>query len=55
VSESLGLSDIKDREWAIFKSCAIKGEGLWEGLDWLVGALKNGGGEKNKGQIETNT
>eukprot|EP01121_Diplochlamys_sp_Union-15-3_P011496 TRINITY_DN3343_c0_g1_i4.p1 TRINITY_DN3343_c0_g1~~TRINITY_DN3343_c0_g1_i4.p1 ORF type:complete len:209 (-),score=30.63 TRINITY_DN3343_c0_g1_i4:125-667(-) len=41
VSEELGLSTIKDRQWAIFKSSAVKGEGLYEGLDWLVGALSN--------------
>ncbi|KAJ1656862.1 Arf GTPase arl1 [Dispira simplex] len=34
VSESLGLSRLRDRQWAIYKTSAVKGEGLNEGLDW---------------------
>lgn len=34
VSEGLSLHMIKNRQWAIFKTSAIKGEGLFEGLDW---------------------
>lgn len=34
VSEKLGLSELKDRQWSIFKCCATKGEGLEPGLDW---------------------
>eukprot|EP00297_Palpitomonas_bilix_P025249 CAMPEP_0113879084 /NCGR_PEP_ID=MMETSP0780_2-20120614/7038_1 /TAXON_ID=652834 /ORGANISM="Palpitomonas bilix" /LENGTH=63 /DNA_ID=CAMNT_0000865619 /DNA_START=474 /DNA_END=665 /DNA_ORIENTATION=- /assembly_acc=CAM_ASM_000599 len=34
ISESLGLSGIKNRQWQIFKASALKGEGLNEGLDW---------------------
>jgi ADP-ribosylation factor-like protein 1 len=36
VSEALGLDTLKERQWSIHKSCAIKGEGLDEGLDWCV-------------------
>lgn len=36
VSEALGLHTLKGRQWTIMKSCAIKGEGLEEGLDWSV-------------------
>lgn len=36
VSEGLGLDTLKNRQWSIHKSCAIKGEGLEEGLDWCV-------------------
>lgn len=36
VSEALGLDTLKGRQWTIMKSCAIKGEGLEEGLDWYV-------------------
>jgi hypothetical protein len=36
VSEGLGLDTLKGRQWAIHKACAIKGEGLEEGLDWWV-------------------
>ncbi|GAA5825895.1 Arf family GTPase ARL1 [Sporobolomyces salmoneus] len=41
VSEGLGLDTLKNRQWSIHKSCAIKGEGLEEGLDWLANALQN--------------
>jgi ADP-ribosylation factor-like protein 1 len=41
VAEGLGLPNIKNRDWAIFKTSAIKGEGLFEGLDWLSNMLKN--------------
>jgi ADP-ribosylation factor-like protein 1 len=34
VSEKLGLSELKDRQWSIHKCCATKGEGLEKGLDW---------------------
>lgn len=40
VAEALGLADIRNRDWAIFKTSAIKGEGLFEGLDWLSNTLK---------------
>ncbi|WVZ94281.1 hypothetical protein U9M48_040187 [Paspalum notatum var. saurae] len=36
ITESLELHKIKSRQWAIFKTSAIKGEGLFEGLDWYV-------------------
>lgn len=41
VAEGLGLTDIKNRTWSIYKTSAIKGEGLFEGLEWLSGALKS--------------
>jgi len=41
VSEALSLSSLKSRQWSIFKTSAIKGEGLHEGLDWLVNSLKS--------------
>ncbi|KAI7748767.1 hypothetical protein M8C21_014989 [Ambrosia artemisiifolia] len=44
VTESLELHKIKNRQWSIFKTSAIKGEGLFEGLDWLSNTLKSGGG-----------
>lgn len=36
MSEALGLDGEKGREWSIRGSCATKGEGLEEGLDWCV-------------------
>lgn len=43
VTEALNLHKIKNRQWAIFKTSAIKGEGLYEGLDWLSNTLKSRG------------
>ncbi len=40
VSKALGLDLLKDRQWSIFKTNAIKGEGVLEGLDWLVNTIK---------------
>lgn len=35
ISEELGLAGgEKGREWSVRGSCALKGEGLEEGLDW---------------------
>ena len=40
ISEALGLGNLQKRSWAIFKTSALKGSGLYEGLDWLVNTLK---------------
>ncbi len=40
VSQALGLSALKSRTWAIFKTSAKKGEGMDEAMDWLVNTLK---------------
>ncbi|KAJ1534640.1 Arf GTPase arl1, partial [Cladochytrium tenue] len=39
VSEALALTNLKNRQWTIFKCSALKGEGLTESLDWLVTAV----------------
>jgi ADP-ribosylation factor-like protein 1 len=40
ISEQLGLAGgEKGREWSVRGSCATKGEGLEEGLDWCVGSI----------------
>ena len=39
VSTGLGLTEIRDRQWAIFQSSAVQGHGINEGLDWLVSVL----------------
>eukprot|EP00009_Paramoeba_aestuarina_P007686 CAMPEP_0201506940 /NCGR_PEP_ID=MMETSP0161_2-20130828/763_1 /ASSEMBLY_ACC=CAM_ASM_000251 /TAXON_ID=180227 /ORGANISM="Neoparamoeba aestuarina, Strain SoJaBio B1-5/56/2" /LENGTH=129 /DNA_ID=CAMNT_0047901185 /DNA_START=501 /DNA_END=890 /DNA_ORIENTATION=- len=41
VSEALGLGALKDREWSIFKTSAVEGVGLYEGLDWLVNSISS--------------
>lgn len=40
LSEMLGLSTMKNRQWYIQATCATSGDGLYEGLDWLSNALK---------------
>ncbi|BBN19015.1 protein MpARFB1 [Marchantia polymorpha subsp. ruderalis] len=40
VCESLGLYSLQNRRWHIQGTCAPKGEGLYEGLDWLANILK---------------
>lgn len=40
VSEALKLTDLKDRSWSIIASCAIKGDGITEGFDWLIDVVK---------------
>ncbi len=42
VSELLGLSTIKNRQWSIQETSATKGRGLFEGFDWLVTCIKGG-------------
>lgn len=41
VSDALGLSSLKTRQWHICKTSAVKGEGLHEGLDWLVNTFRS--------------
>jgi signal recognition particle receptor subunit beta len=41
ISDALGLAQLKDRRWQICKSVATAGEGLQDGLDWIVQALQN--------------
>jgi ADP-ribosylation factor-like protein 1 len=39
ISEMLGLSRIKERNWALFKCSAVTGAGLNESMDWVVEKL----------------
>lgn len=39
ISTALGLSALKNRTWAIFKTSATKGEGLEDAMEWLVNFL----------------
>jgi len=42
ISEELGLAGSETgRQWSVRGSSAIKGEGLEEGLDWLVNVIQN--------------
>ena len=37
--EKLGLRSRSNRKWYIQAACATQGDGLYEGLDWLVSEL----------------
>lgn len=39
----LGLPELCGREWFIIASCATNSTGLYEGLDWLAGKLRESG------------
>lgn len=41
MTEKLGLSKCKDRKWLVQPTQAIRGDGLYEGLDWLSSAANN--------------
>lgn len=41
VTEKLGLPGIRNRNWFIQSTCAIQGEGLYSGLDWLSKTLSS--------------
>lgn len=43
VSEALGLTDLRQREWQIMGCSALTGEGLFEGMDWLISKLAAAG------------
>ncbi len=34
ISETLGLSNIKNRQWGIFKTCGKSGKGLDDAFKW---------------------
>eukprot|EP00638_Chattonella_subsalsa_P022130 CAMPEP_0117886880 /NCGR_PEP_ID=MMETSP0950-20121206/20689_1 /TAXON_ID=44440 /ORGANISM="Chattonella subsalsa, Strain CCMP2191" /LENGTH=158 /DNA_ID=CAMNT_0005744423 /DNA_START=60 /DNA_END=536 /DNA_ORIENTATION=+ len=49
ISDSLNLSSIRDRVWQIQPSSAKTGEGLQEGMEWVVGQINEaGGGEEGE-------
>lgn len=39
ISAALGLNQIKNREWAIYKTSALSGLGLKDSMGWLVDTL----------------
>lgn len=36
ITEALSLHSIKNRDWHIQACCALTGEGLYDGLGWIV-------------------
>lgn len=43
LSEAMGLSAIRNRQWSIQETSATHGKGLFEGFDWLCACLRGGG------------
>lgn len=41
VHEALGLDQLKNRTFQIFKTSAVKGDGLDSAMDWLSNAIQN--------------
>merc|ERR1712224_246833 len=41
VVDKLGLHSLKSRKWFIQSCCATTGDGLYEGLDWMVTTLSS--------------
>ncbi|KJP86498.1 ADP-ribosylation factor 1 [Plasmodium fragile] len=41
VTEKLHLNTIRERNWFIQSTCATRGDGLYEGFDWLTTHLNN--------------
>ena len=40
ISDRLQLTAFKGRNWYIQSTCALRGDGLYEGLDWLSQEMK---------------
>jgi Arf/Sar family protein len=41
VCEAMGISQLRNRRWHVQGAIATRGEGLYEGLDWLAATLKS--------------
>jgi ADP-ribosylation factor protein 1 len=41
ITEKLGLNSIQNREWFVQTACAVNGDGLRLGLDWLSDKFEN--------------
>eukprot|EP01126_Amoeba_proteus_P043190 TRINITY_DN4729_c0_g1_i6.p1 TRINITY_DN4729_c0_g1~~TRINITY_DN4729_c0_g1_i6.p1 ORF type:complete len:203 (+),score=43.94 TRINITY_DN4729_c0_g1_i6:52-609(+) len=46
VSRDLGLVEIKNHPWSIFKTSAVTGEGLKDGLTWVAQKLEENPGSR---------
>lgn len=40
VGAAIGLDELRDRQWSVWRCSAKEGTGLTEGLDWLVDAIR---------------
>ncbi|CAF4632085.1 unnamed protein product [Rotaria sp. Silwood1] len=41
ITQELKLNNIRNRQWYLQPCCACTGDGLYEGLSWLISALKS--------------
>jgi signal recognition particle receptor subunit beta len=41
LTERLGLQRIRDRPWNVQATCAMSGDGLHEGMEWLANATES--------------
>lgn len=41
ITEALGLNTMRNKTWYIQAACAVQGQGLYEGLDWLSTQLSS--------------
>eukprot|EP01129_Flabellula_baltica_P003442 TRINITY_DN131_c0_g2_i1.p1 TRINITY_DN131_c0_g2~~TRINITY_DN131_c0_g2_i1.p1 ORF type:complete len:197 (+),score=46.78 TRINITY_DN131_c0_g2_i1:50-592(+) len=41
LTEKLGMHNLRDRAWNVQATCAVSGDGLHEGMEWLSNAVKN--------------
>jgi len=40
ITQQLGLHSLRSRKWHVQGACAVSGDGLYEGLDWLGQSIK---------------
>ena len=40
VTDKLGMREMRQRDWFIQSTCAVTGEGIVDGLEWLVNVMK---------------
>jgi ADP-ribosylation factor protein 1 len=40
ITERLGLHQMRGKEWFIQGCCALTGDGLYDGLDWLTKVMQ---------------
>ncbi|XP_071498979.1 ADP-ribosylation factor-like protein 5B [Diadema setosum] len=40
ISQQLNLTSVKDHEWHIQACCALTGEGLYQGLEWIANQIR---------------
>ena len=39
ISKQFNLTSLKNHSWHIQACCALTGEGLYEGMEWLTGEI----------------